>query len=162
MEYMVRQAEKADLKQIEKIYAQARAFMAAHGNPTQWGKHYPALEQLVQDIEENSLYVITTGEDVHGVFFFRIREDATYQEITGAWHSDFPYGTIHRIASDGSGGILRTAVEFGKKQINYLRMDTHEDNIVMQQALAKQGFQKCGIIHIADGSPRIAYDLIIE
>ena len=31
----------------------------------------------------------------------------------------------------------------------------------MQQALQKQGFHRCGIIHIADGSPRIAYDLLV-
>ena len=48
---------------------------------------------------------------------------------------------------------------FGKKHIDYLRIDTHEDNHVMQQAVQKLGFRKCGIIHIADGTPRIAYDL---
>ena len=79
----------------------------------------------------------------------------------GAWPDRLPYGTIHRIASDGSGGILGTAVAYGKARSDYLRIDTHEDNHVMQHALGKQGFRRCGIIHIADGSPRIAYDLLV-
>lgn len=160
MEYTVRQAKEQDLARIEEIYAAARAFMAANGNPNQWGTHNPPHAQLVQDIEEGKLYVSTDGETIHGVFFFWIGEDPTYTEINGAWHSDSPYGTIHRIAGDGSGGILRTAVAFAKRHIDHLRIDTHEDNRVMQRAIQKAGFQRCGIIHIADGSPRIAYDLV--
>lgn len=160
MDYTVRKAKTQDLTRIEEIYAAARAFMAANGNPNQWGTHNPPHAQLVQDIEEGKLYVITDGETIHGVFFFWIGEDPTYTEINGAWHSDSPYGTIHRIAGDGSGGILRTAVAFAKRHIDHLRIDTHEDNRVMQGAIQKAGFQRCGIIHIADGSPRIAYDLV--
>ncbi len=160
MDYTVRKAKTQDLTRIEEIYAAARAFMAANGNPNQWGTHNPPHAQLVQDIEEGKLYVITDGETIHGVFFFWIGEDPTYTEINGAWHSDSPYGTIHRIAGDGSGGILRTAVAYAKRHIDHLRIDTHEDNRVMQGAIQKAGFQRCGIIHIADGSPRIAYDLV--
>lgn len=160
MHYQVRKAQMADLPCIEKIYTDARAFMAAHGNPNQWGKHNPPHDQLVRDIEEGDLYVITEGQTIHGVFFFRIGVDPTYGKIEGAWHSDSPYGTIHRIAGDGSGGILQTAVAFGKQRIDHLRIDTHADNKVMQGAIQKAGFQRCGIIHIADGSPRIAYDMV--
>lgn len=160
MDYTVRKAKTQDLTWIEEIYAAARAFMAANGNPNQWGTHNPPHAQLVQDIDEGKLYVITDGETIHGVFFFWIGEDPTYTEINGAWHSDSPYGTIHRIAGDGSGGILRAAVAFAKQYIGHLRIDTHEDNKVMQRAIQKAGFQRCGIIHIADGSPRIAYDLV--
>lgn len=160
MKYTVRQAKKQDLERIEEIYAAARAFMAANGNPNQWGTHNPPHQQLVQDIDEGKLYVITDGETIHGVFFFWIGEDPTYSEINGAWRSHTPYGTIHRIAGDGSGGILQTAVAFAKLHIDHLRIDTHEDNKVMQGAIQKAGFQRRGIIHIADGSPRIAYDLV--
>ena len=161
--YQVRRAEPGDLARIEDIYAGARAFMAAHGNPNQWGKTHPPRARLEADIEEETLFVITEGDDIHGVFFFALGEDPTYAKIyDGAWHSDSPYGTIHRIAGDGSGGILRTAVDFGKQQIGHLRMDTHRDNAVMQEALKKNGFRQCGTIYIADGSPRIAYDLVEE
>jgi RimJ/RimL family protein N-acetyltransferase len=62
-------------------------------------------------------------------------------------------------ATDGSGGILRTAVEFCKKLSNHIRIDTHHDNVVMHNAVAKLGFVRSGIIHLANGSPRIAYEL---
>lgn len=142
MKYTVRQAKEQDLERIEEIYAAARAFMAANGNPNQWGTHNPPHEQLVQDIDEGKLYVITDGETIHGVFFFWIGEDPTYKKIAGAWHSDKPYGTIHRIAGDGSGGILRTAVAFAKQHIGHLRIDTHEDNKVMQRAIQKVAWQQ--------------------
>lgn len=159
MDYTVRKAERKDLPRIEEIYAYARDFMAKTGNPSQWGKTHPAVEQIKQDIENRNLYVITDSTAIHGVFYFWIGADPTYAVIyDGAWHSDRSYGTIHRIAGDGSGGILRTAVEFGKQRIDYLRIDTHEDNKVMQRAVEKQGFRHCGIIYLADGSARIAYD----
>ena len=31
------------------------------------------------------------------------------------------------------------------------------DNQIMQHLLEKNGFTRCGIIHVADGTPRIAY-----
>ena len=163
MEYTVRPAQQPDLCRIEEIYAYARAFMEKTGNPNQWGKTHPPAAQLKQDIESRNLFVITDGEAVHGVFFFWIGDDPTYHKIDGgAWRSDRPYGTIHRIAGDGSGGILRTAVEFGRKRIDHLRIDTHADNHVMQTAVTKLGFQYRGIIVTDDGTPRMAYDLLSE
>ena len=161
MDYDIRQALMADLPEIEEIYAYARKFMAASGNPNQWGKNHPPASQLVEDIEKGRLYVLCNDTGIHGVFFFLIGVDPTYLQIfDGAWHCDQEYGTIHRIAGDGSGGILRSAVEYCSKQIPYLRIDTHADNKVMQRALEKIGFRLCGTIYISDCSPRIAYDLV--
>lgn len=160
MGYTVCPAQLPDLGRIQEIYGYAREFMAKHGNPNQWGKTYPPIEQLRRDIAEEKLFVITDGQRIHGVFYFWIGQDPTYRRIDGAWRSDRPYGTIHRIAGDGSGGILKTAVAFAEGKIGHLRIDTHEDNHVMQSALAKMGFQPSGIIYLEDGSPRIAYDYI--
>lgn len=159
MNYTVRYATENDLERIEQIYSGARQFMQQTGNPSQWGKQYPPHNQLKQDIRDKSLYVIADENGIHGVFYFYIGEDPTYQEISeGNWRSNEPYGTIHRIAGDGSGGILKEAVHYAQKQISHLRIDTHHDNHVMQKALARQGFHRCGIIYIEDGTPRIAYD----
>ena len=158
MEYTVALAKLQDLGRIEEIYAYARNFMEKHGNPNQWKKSYPPVAQLRQDIDEKKLFAITDGETVHGVFYFWVGEDPTYIRIEGSWRWDRPYGTIHRIAGDGTGGILRAAVRFAERKSDYLRMDTHEDNYVMQTALTNLGFSRRGIIHLEDGSPRIAYD----
>lgn len=162
MAYFVRKATSSDLPRIGEIYHAARQFMADHGNPNQWGTTNPPMSQLIQDIQQGDLYVIVDDQSIHGVFYFFIGTDPTYASIDGEWHADTPYGTIHRIAGDGSGGILKTAVEFGRSKIDHLRIDTHKDNKIMQKAVTKYGFRRCGIIRIADGSPRIAYDRLEE
>lgn len=163
MEYQVRAAAKEDLPRILEIYAIARSFMVQTGNPNQWKNNHPPRAQLEADILRRDLFVLENDTGIHGVFYFWIGEDPTYGVIDGGkWRSNSSYGTIHRIAGDGSGGILSSAVAFGKKQIKHLRIDTHEDNKVMQNAVAKQGFQRCGIIYLENGDPRIAYDLLIE
>lgn len=161
MKYKIRTAQREDLSRIEEIYAYARKFMEETGNPNQWGKTTPLTSQLEDDIEKGLLFVQTHEEQIHGVFYFYIGPDPTYGVIEdGQWRSDTPYGTIHRIAGDGSGGVLAAAVDFGKKHINHIRIDTHHDNKIMQRAVAKYGFQRSGIIHLENGSPRIAYDLL--
>jgi len=163
MEYRIRKAQLADLSFILDLYAGARAFMADHGNETQWGQSYPSQELLRQDISREKLYVITDAEGIHGVFYFAIEPDPTYAVIQdGQWHSEDSYGVIHRIAGDGSGGILRTAVNFVAGQIPYIRIDTHRDNYVMQKALTKLGFSRCGTIYVEDGTPRVAFDRLMK
>lgn len=161
MDCLVRYAEMIDLPRIGEIYAFARKFMAETGNPNQWGTHHPPVAQLEKDVANRKLYVIEDVSGIHGVFYFAVEDDPTYHVIhDGDWHADQRYGVIHRIAGDGSGGILRKAVEFASLQTDYLRIDTHHDNQVMQRAVEKLGYIRCGIIYIADGSPRIAYDRI--
>ena len=163
MEYRLRKAQREDLPRIQEIYAYARRFMAETGNPNQWGTTTPQTSQLEEDIQKGDLYVLIHENQIHGVFYFFIGPDPTYGFIEdGQWRSDTPYGTIHRIAGDGSGGVLAAAVKFGKERINHLRIDTHHDNKIMQKAVVKYGFQRSGIIYLENGSPRIAYDLLTE
>ena len=161
MKYTVRKAQWEDLPRIERIYADARRFMAETGNPNQWGNTTPVTSLLEDDLRKGDLYVMVDDGIIHGVFYFYIGPDPTYGVIEdGSWISDTPYGTIHRIAGDGSGGTLATAVAFARERIDHIRIDTHEDNKIMQRAIARQGFSRCGIIHLANGSPRIAYTLL--
>ena len=161
MEYKIETANREDLPRILEIYAYARGFMARTGNPTQWGTTHPPKAQLEEDITLRRLYVVKGEGKIVGVFYFCVEEDPTYAEIfEGSWQENSPYGVIHRIASDGSGGIVKAAVEFALARISHLRIDTHADNRVMQRAVEKVGFTRRGIIYIADGTPRIAYDLI--
>ncbi len=159
-QYIIRKAVMADLPRIEEIYDYARRFMEQTGNPNQWGKTEPPVERLKLDISEGKLFVVES-DSIHGVFFYTIGEDPTYGRIdNGSWLSDEPYGTIHRIAGDGAGGIVKTAVAYGRSQCSHLRIDTHHDNRVMQHVVEKLGFSRRGIIYLANGSPRIAYEMV--
>ena len=97
---------------------------------------------------------------MQAVFAFVLGEDPTYQTIEdGQWLNDtLPDGTLHRLASAGeSKGVGKAVVEWCLEHCESLRADTHADNKVMQHLLESEGFTRCGIIHVADGTPRIAY-----
>lgn len=152
-------AEEKDLAEIQKIYAYAREFMKNNGNPNQWKDDRPALNVLIDDIENHRLYIVKDGNEIHGVFAFMAGEDPTYADICGNWLSDSEYGTIHRVAGDGKvKGMFDSILDFCNRKISHLRIDTHEDNKIMRHLIEKNGFAKCGIIYVADGSPRIAYE----
>ncbi len=159
----IRPARRDDLQAMLGIYAAARDFMARTGNPHQWGDDgYPSRELLEEDIALGRSYVME-GEDgaVHATFMFTPGPDPTYKVIEqGAWPDDGPYGVIHRVAGDGTvKGVLAAAVDFCRSRCPALRIDTHHDNTVMQGAIRKCGFTRCGIIYLANGDPRIAYQL---
>ena len=86
--------------------------------------------------------------------------EPTYDKIyDGAWLDDsLSYHVIHRIASyPDSHGIFRDIIRFASAMDSNLRIDTHADNHIMQHLIMEYGFSYCGVIYLADGSPRLAY-----
>jgi len=161
-QYSIRPAVQADLNAIEELYAYARQFMADNGNPTQWKDGYPQRDLLEEDIRLGKLYVAQEQNEICGAFVFVIGEDPTYAYIEdGKWISDAPHGTIHRIASRSS-GLFTAALGFCRSQCSHIRVDTHADNKPMQHLAQKHGFSRRGIIYVADGTPRIAYEPLIK
>lgn len=156
----IRPTAAADVPQIVAIYDAARAFMRAHGNPSQWAGAYPGEQDVLEDIAAGRGYVCVEGGLVAGTFAFFLGEEPTYRVIErGSWRSDAPYGVIHRVASGGTArGVARACFDYCKGRAGHLRIDTHEDNAPMRGAILKNGFQYRGVIHIEDGSPRLAYD----
>ena len=154
----IRIANAQDLDRLMTIYAGARQFMADHGNPNQWWGGYPTREMLEGDIAAGQLYVCQEGEVIHAAFVLALGDDPTYAVIEGAWKNDLPYGTLHRIASSGERrGMTDVIVRWAFDQTGNLRADTHELNLPMQNAFTRNGFERCGIIYVDDGTPRIAY-----
>lgn len=157
----IRVATPEDIDEILRIYACARQLMVKAGNPTQWKDGYPRRELVEQDIASQASYVMERNGLLCGVFAFFVGNDPTYDEIDGAWLNDAPYGTIHRIGSDGTqSGVFAEALEFCKQQGIDLRIDTHDDNAPMRHVVEKAGFVYCGTIICDDGTPRRAYHLV--
>ena len=163
----IRHSTPQDLDRMMEIYAHARSFMAAHGNPNQWGPtQWPPRELIEQDIREGHSYVCVGDDDrVAGTFYFIQGMDVepTYRAITdGAWLDDGPYGVVHRIATDGSArGVGAFCLNWAFDQCGHMRIDTHGDNAVMQRLLGKMGFIHCGTIHVEeDDFPRLAYEKV--
>ena len=159
---MIRPAEMQDLPAILSVYGAARQFMQQNGNPTQWAGGYPPDSLLKEDILAGRLYVLEEAGGVHGAFALIFGNDPTYASVeNGAWLSDEPYAAIHRVAGDGAvKGVFSQCLAFCKSRCGHLRIDTHADNKVMRHLIEKSDFVCCGIIRVADGSPRVAYEFI--
>lgn len=156
----IRHAAPADLPRIMEIYAEARSYMREHGNAEQWSGAYPPAALIREDLAAERLYVVTEGDTILGVFCFFCGDDPTYAKIDGAWINAAPYGVIHRIAVGQNAhrkGVASRCFAYALARCGNLKIDTHRDNLPMQQALAKNGFRYCGIIHLANGDPRLAY-----
>ena len=155
----IRKAEIGDLSKIMDIYKIAQDFMIESGNPNQWGHFYPSEDLIRQDIKKEVCHVISDDEDIHAVFALFNGSEPTYEYIeNGEWLDDDEYVTVHRIASDGKlRGIFKFTIDYCKSISDNIRIDTHSNNLIMQKQIEKNGFEKCGTIYVADGSPRIAY-----
>lgn len=159
----IRLAQLSDFDQIMTIYAQARQFMVANGNPKQWAaSNWPPAELVRQDILTGKSYVCET-EQIVGVFYYNFGKniEPSYTHIeNGYWRDDSPYGVIHRLASNGQvKGVGKACIQWALQQNSHLRIDTHPDNLPMQVLLDKLGFQQCGLIYVReDKDSRLAYE----
>lgn len=134
--------------------------MRLNNNLSQWNDSYPGESDIIKDISKGVSYVGYDQEsEIVMTFAFIKGEDPTYRIIyEGEWLNEEPYGTIHRIASNGKiREVLKSACDYCFQNTDNIRIDTHEDNKPMLRALQKLGFVRCGIISCRDGSPRIAF-----
>lgn len=159
---MIRPARAEDLPALIPVYDAARRFMAEHGNPTQWAATgYPDRQDLEEDLARKQLYVFEENGVLHGAFVLQFGDEPNYREIDGAWLSEAPYGTIHRVASDGAvPGLFDACLAFCRERIAHLRIDTHENNAVMRHLIASRGFRPCGTIQVEDGTSRLAFEWV--
>lgn len=161
----IRHTKPEDLPSLLAIYQSARAYMAATGNPRQWGQSgWPPEDLVREDIEKGRSFCVLENGKIGAVFVYLFGKDIdpTYRHIErGSWMDDSAYGVIHRFAGNGSihgvgGAVFSWAFE---KSGHHLRVDTHPDNRVMQSLLQKNGFVPRGIIHVTeDPDERIAYE----
>ncbi len=156
---IIRKTTEADLPRIGEIYENAKRFMRENGNPNQWNSGTPNTDTAREDMERGVGYVAEEGGEIVAVFMFSLDGEPTYAKIyDGEWISDEPYGVIHRIAVAEQGtGIIGFCINECFARCQNLRIDTHRDNLPMQRALLKRGFQYCGIIYLESGDERIAY-----
>ena len=155
----IRKSAPEDIPEMLEIFAAARRFMAGTGNPDQWSEDYPGEELLKSDIASGDSHVILSEGRIVATFVLRPGNDPTYDIIhDGNWPNDLPYATIHRIASRGERkGMLHAAMQYALERYSAIRIDTHRDNTVMRNAIAREGFTYCGIIHCWNGTERLAY-----
>lgn len=155
----MRKTRPEDIDAVMALYDKGRARMRECGNTEQWTGGYPHRYMIEEDVRLGRSYVYEGDGVLHAVLALIWGEDPTYAEIDGAWLSDkTPYGTIHRIATDGElPGLGSWVIQWCLDLCGSIRIDTHEDNILMRRTLEKLGFAHCGTILCDEGTPRCAY-----
>lgn len=155
----IRKTALDELELLQNIYNEARQYMRVNGNSHQWVNGYPSDELLKKDIEEGTSYVCVEDKQIVGVFTFTIGEDETYKKIyDGEWLNEDEYGVVHRLGvSSAKKGVGTVCLDWCFQQMPNLKIDTHETNLPMQKLLIKNGYQKCGMIYVNDGTPRVAF-----
>lgn len=168
---LIRKSTKSDIISLMPIFEEARRTIAALGID-QWQNGYPSEGVILTDIEKGQSYLCELDGKVCGTFAMIDDGEPTYSKIyDGEWltgNSD-GYIAIHRVAiavssrgSGLSGRIIDCAADFARqKGRNSLRIDTHRGNAVMRRMLEKNGFSYCGVIYLANGDERVAYEKII-
>lgn len=157
----IRKAEQKDLNIILKIFEHARNYMKENNNPNQWGDNHPSVEIIEEDIKNSIGYVCLDEENnIVGYFCFYVGIEEDYNEIyEGSWLNDKEYAVIHRIATmSNKKGVGSFCMQYCFDKYKNIKIDTSKDNIPMQKLLEREGYTKCGIIHLRrNGEERIAF-----
>ena len=161
-----------DIPKIIEIIDDAKAYLASQ-NIDQWQNGYPNAKQVENDIlNEESYVVVNDDKKIMATSMFTLRKEPTYKIIDGNWIVDehLSYGVIHRLAmsKDYRGlGIAKFIFEefhqqLKDKNIQSLKIDTHEENIGMQSLIKKLGYKYCGIIYTNYNAKRLAFEKVIS
>ena len=160
MNKTIREAKPSDISAIMLMMEAAKKIMRSSGNMHQWGDGYPSEAVIYSDMEKHGGFVIEDEGRIVGYFAFLPSPDPTYSKIyDGAWLDDTqPYHVVHRIASYPEAHcIFSSIMNFCFSHDANIRINTHKDNHIMQHNMIKHGFTYCGIIYLANGDERLAY-----
>lgn len=160
----IRKSTPEDLEQIMALFASAREFMRESGNPDQWDPSYPSREIIEADMAAGTSYVCLDEGKIVATFCFSLQREPAYEKMEeGAWQNDQPYGVVHRITADRhTRGVGSYCLQWCARQCGNIRVATHRKNLPMQRCLERNGYLRCGRMHKADGSERIAFHWVRE
>lgn len=166
----VRPSLMGELDALLEIVEHGRAALAAAGVP-QWNDGYPTRESIAADIERGVSYTVLNGATPIATGVYLLDGEPDYDKIEdGAWLQDGKYIAVHRVATHkdakrtgAASRLIEEAARIAREQgFAAVRIDTHRKNLVMQSFLAKNGFVRCGVIHLRrTGAERIAFEKLL-
>lgn len=178
----MRYATTADIEQILAITDSARRFQRQCGF-RQWEDGYPAYDDIAADIADQGAYIfenegtsakaaditiegsnIVERENIVA-YAYLTEGDAEYDRLSRIWHYPGPYGVIHRLAiAPGFRGqglaaqiLAMSEAHLAAQGTRAMRIDTGQDNIVMQRILSRADYTCRGLHHFTWGA-RLAYE----
>lgn len=162
----IRQAFPNEIDAVMAVLNSAKQFLAASGSSQWQGENgYPNEDDVFEDILKGQAYVALLEGQIVAYAAMIDGQDSAYNKIyDGKWrHNNHRYITLHRLAvlSDFAGQKIAQTFLQGliESQLGPdFRIDTHENNKIMQHIIEKLGFVYCGKVPI-DGE-RLAYQKI--
>ncbi len=148
-----------------EVLAAAKQVMRQAGNANQWINGYPDENAILHDMEQGGAMVVEDDGMVVAYFAFLPSPEPTYATIYhGSWLNDTkPYHVVHRMGGVPEVcGIFASAMDYCFAVDPNIRVDTHRDNKTMQHLFIKHGFTYCGIIYLANGDERLAFQKILD
>lgn len=173
MAIYLRKAATTDLPEILEIIDAARQLLQKNKVPQWQNGEGPNKLQLEQDIRDQQCYLLIVAQQIAGLGIISTDKEAPYEQITnGRWlETTGDYAVLHRVAlaptyqGQGLALILMNFLITVARLKDYLdiRIDTHPQNIAMQQLIKKAGFLYRGdiLLPVPDGE-RVAYQLILS
>lgn len=160
----LRKAKPDEVELCYQCIEDARAYHKSMGFE-QWHPDYPTQLTIHDDIAQNIGYAFVNEQGIIGYCCIIIGDEPAYRKIEGAWKTDRPYAVVHRMAFSRKargGGLSKEAIRLIKElclsnHISAIRVDTQDENRVMQHILDREGFEYCGLIQF-DGGPKLAYE----
>ena len=154
----LRKATMEDLDTVMDILRDGRNQLAERGID-QWQGDYPNEEHIKEDIQHGWAYLVESDDDqTVGALAIVDAPDHSYDALDGKWLVDTDkYQVIHRVAIHSkhaghgyASRLFESVIDYikeNRKDIKSLRIDTHENNEIMQHLITKNGFTKVGELH---------------
>ena len=170
---MLRKAKNNELDKILQIINEGKQFLKEQGI-NQWQHGAPGINDIEKDIKQETSYVYELDGEIVGTAMLNTY-DADYEKYPTIWTKCNNYLVIHRLSvkkecrSQGvSHKFMNDIILFAKENsVEYIRIDTHKDNVIMRKYLSKNNFKELDEIKLSmknslDDKERIAYELKIE
>ncbi len=166
---IIRTATPHDLTEIKSLTEACAVAMQDQGI-YQWNEHYPSLDKLKNDIQNEELFVLIDKDEIKGIVVLSSYMDEEY--IPVKWLSENSRNLyIHRLAThpsywgEGYGQNLMDFAESYAREYNYIsiRLDTFSQNRRNQKFYESRGYIKLGDIFFPKQSehPFHCYELIL-
>ena len=160
----LRLAQQNEARICYQCIEDARAYHKSFGFE-QWHPGYPTQKTILDDISQGTGYAFVDESRVIGYACIIIGDEPAYKKIDGAWKTDRPYAVVHRMAfskMERGSGLSKEAIRLIKelclsRHVEAIRVDTQDENKVMQHILVREGFAYCGLVQF-DGGPKLAYE----
>lgn len=165
-----RKSTKKDIEKIMNIINEAKIYFK-NNNIDQWQNNYPNENSIYEDINKNESYVLEQDGKIVATVALSFNGEKAYENIDGKWLSTDKFCVIHRIAitnSSKGSNISQYLMNFIEKislqnNTKSIKVDTHEDNIVMQKFLKKNNYSYCGKVYYKESKvERIVFEKLLK